>query len=137
MLLKRGEGCFFPSCSYLSIYRSIHPSIDPSIHLSIYPSIHLSIYRSIHPSIHLSIHTYTLNSFLYSVAMLLSFHCHAPDKGGRRHQGGSPIYNLILTKKYLKSQCQQAAAAVPSHETVKQTICQKGVCTNDHKISQI
>ena len=39
--------------------------------------------------------------------------------------------------KYLKSQCQQAFAAVPSHETVKQTICQMGVCTNDHKCSCI
>ena len=51
--------------TYLSIHRSIHPSIYidrsiyPAIQLSIYPSIHrsidLSIHRSIDPSIHPSI----------------------------------------------------------------------------------
>ena len=83
MLLERGEGCFFPGCSFLYIYRSIDRSIYRSIDRSIDPSIDLSIY----PSIHQSIHTYTLNLFLYSVTMLLSFHCHAPDKGGSAAPG--------------------------------------------------
>ena len=60
--------------------------------ISIYIYLYLYLSLSIYLSICLYTHTCTLNLFLYSVAMLLSFHCHAPHKGGRRHQGGSPTY---------------------------------------------
>ena len=78
----------------LITYHYLSLSIINYLYLSISIYIYLYLYLSL--SIYLSIclytHTYTLNLFLYSVAMLLSFHCHAPHKGGRRHQGGSPTY---------------------------------------------
>ena len=65
-------------------------------------------------------HTYTLNLFLYSVAMLLSFHCHAPHKG-RRHQGGSPTYICIQISKTRKSRLNicSARASKSGHHSAR------------------
>ena len=68
--------------SYLSIYPSIHPSIYLaclSNCVSSYRPIYLSIYQSINQSIYLSI-SLSLQD--------------PPNRGGRRHQGASPFYNL-------------------------------------------
>ena len=91
----------FTICHYLSLSIIIYHYLSLTIYICLYLSIFIYIYIYLYLSIYIYLsiclytHTYTLNLFLYSVAMLLSFHGHAPHKGGRRHQGGSPTYIFI------------------------------------------
>ena len=79
---------------YLSIYLSIHPAIYPSISPSTYLSIQLSIYLSVYLSLSISLPIYP--SIHPSIHLSLSLSLQdPPNRGGRRHPGASPFYNIV------------------------------------------
>ena len=79
----------------LSIYPSIYLSIQLSIHLSLHLLICLSNCLSIYLSISLSISLPIYPSIHPSIYLSLSLSLQdPPNRGGRRHPGASPFYNI-------------------------------------------